>query len=38
MTTGGAPAVTGATVLAGDYVLAESGGPSGYEQTGWDCG
>ncbi|MFD6163669.1 hypothetical protein ACFWFR_00655 [Oerskovia sp. NPDC060287] len=35
---GGAPPVTGATVLAGDYVLAESGGPSGYEQTGWDCG
>ncbi|MBL7941116.1 MAG: hypothetical protein JNM00_00005, partial [Flavobacteriales bacterium] len=33
----GAAAVTGATVSAGNYTLTESGGPSGYTQTGLSC-
>lgn len=34
----GGAAVTAAPVPAGDYALAESDGPGGYEQTGWECG
>ncbi|PJJ56830.1 hypothetical protein CLV56_1043 [Mumia flava] len=34
----GDPAVTGATVDAGDYALSESGGPVGYVAGDWECG
>lgn len=34
----GSAAVTNATVIAGDYVLSESGGPAGYNTDGiWSC-
>ena len=33
----GAASVTNADVKAGTYVLGESGGPGGYQQTGWVC-
>ncbi|RYP85317.1 hypothetical protein EKO23_12590 [Nocardioides guangzhouensis] len=33
----GDASITGASVKKGTYVLAESGGPSGYTQTGWHC-
>lgn len=35
--TTGAPSVTNADVEVGTYVLDETGGPSGYTQTGWHC-
>lgn len=34
---GNSPAVTGQTVPAGTYSLAESGGPSGYQASAWTC-
>ncbi|MFD6166649.1 VWA domain-containing protein [Oerskovia sp. NPDC060287] len=33
----GDPAVTGADVEVGDYALSETGGPAGYEASGWTC-
>lgn len=33
----GAGTITDAEVPAGTYVLSESGGPSGYTNTGWSC-
>lgn len=35
--TSGSDDVTGQTVPAGDYTLAESGGPDGYTSDGWTC-